>query len=798
MYDIILFCIYYKNVKVRIMNLKGRRNKTIIFGMIVTSIIYLIWRIFFTIPFGYGTFSLIIAFYLLIVEIMGMIEEIMHFNNMSTIEYPKRPVTKEKDFPHVDVFIATYNEPVNLLYKTVNGCKSMDYPDKSKVHIYLCDDSDRAEVKKLAHNMQINYLSRQDKNGAKAGNLNNALKNSTSPLVVTFDADMIPMHDFLLSTVPYFVEDLLNGEKIKNEKGIKEYKNRKNKIGFVQTPQHFYNADLFQYNLFSEFRIPNEQDYFYRDIEVSKNKNNSVIYGGSNTVIAREALEDIGGFYTKVITEDFATGMLIQSKGYKTIAIDEIHASGLSPEDLKGLIKQRIRWARGCIQSGRKLNILFRKGLTLSQKLSYISSILYWYSPLKRLIYIMCPILYAVFGVVSVKCTTSQVLIFWLPMHILSRESLKLFSNNIRTIKWSNVYDTILFPALFFPVIFETFGISKSKFEVTRKSGAKEDKHYQLIKSIPHIIFAILSIIGIYKCIKITFEVGSPVYVVLLFWLVVNLYTILMSIFFMLGRKVHRKAERFLISEQCEIIFQNESQLIKCISLDISETGMSILLNEPKYIPYDNDVLISINTARYKCTFNASIVHVDEYSNKWKYAFVIKNISNNNYNNLLNIIHDRVPNMPKSISENNSIFDDLRINILNRNKGTKSLNRKLPRINLNKKINALECHEVTIYNYNYECFLLKVKSDLTRVDKISIEYGKNKYIECFLQKSLPQDKDAIRHGYYRAVYKIQDYKKLINDKDFNIFLFNGIEQYNKQLQNKNGVYNYEFDEMQFI
>ena len=74
-----------------------------------------------------------------------------------------------------------------------------------------------------------------------------------------------------------------------------------------------------------------------------------MIYGGSNTVITRRALEDVGGFYEKSITEDFATGILIQKKGYVCYALNEVLASGLSPTDLKSLISQRVRWARGCI-----------------------------------------------------------------------------------------------------------------------------------------------------------------------------------------------------------------------------------------------------------------------------------------------------------------------------------------------------------------------------------------------------------------------------------------------------------------
>ena len=156
--------------------------------------------------------------------------------------------------------------------------------------------------------------------------------------------------------------------------------------------------------------------------------------------------------------------------------------------------------------------------------------------------------------------------------------------------------------------------------------------------------------------------------------------------------------------------------------------------------------------------------------------------------------------MPRFISPNNSIFDDLRINILKRNQEHKSLNRKLPRINLYMNVNTLEGIEVTIYNYNYECFLLKVKSDITRVNKITIEYSKGKYIECFIQKILSTNKAEERNNYYRykAVYKIKNYKKIINDKEFNLFLLKGISQYNKQLKNKNGEYIDEFDEMQFM
>lgn len=756
------------------MRIETIRNKALITGTVVTSIIYLIWRIFFTIPFGEGIIALISGMYLLIVEIVGMLEEVVHYNNMTNIEYPMIPKADFSEFPDVDIFIATYNEPVELLYKTINGCINMEYPDENNVHIYICDDSNRIEMKKLAEEMNINYITRTERKDAKAGNFNNALAKTDSPLVVTFDADMIPMHDFLMSTVPYFVEDLTNAKKIEKKDGKEARKNRKGKIGFIQTPQSFYNPDLFQYNLFSETRIPNEQDYFYRDIQISRNKSNSVIYGGTNTVISREALDEIGGFYTKVITEDFATGILIQSNGYTCYAIDEVHASGLAPEDLKGLVKQRQRWARGCIQTGRKLNILFRKGLNISQKLSYISAITYWYGCLKRLIYIMAPILFSVFGVVVVKCTLLEVLIFWLPMYIFSSKSLKLVSRKIRTVKWTNVYETILFPSLIVSVILESLGISQKKFNVTRKSGAIEDKNYQIKKAIPHIILSILSIIGIINCVKFTFITGTPVYIVLIFWLIINLYNIVMSIFFMLGRQVLRRAERFPINIDCIVSFHEKE--LKCTTNDISENGLSIVLKKPEFIPYKESIRILLQTDRYKAQFVAKIIHVGQAGEQWKYAMEIQEIDDHNLKQLLRILYDRVPELPKIVEMNNSIFDDIRINVLKRGEQKVKFNRKLPRVNLSKELYSKEHGKVKIINFNYEYAVLKTNKVF---DSLILKIN-----DCIDIKFILTDTSSAKIEENTYLYKVDNYEEISENEEFAEILNQWIKEYEIYMKRK--------------
>ena len=83
----------------------------------------------------------------------------------------------------------------------------MEYPDKNKIHIYVCDDGDRLEIKDLTIKINVNYISRSNRKDAKAGNYNNALLKTTSPYIATFDSDMAPTKDFLLTTLPFFYKE---------------------------------------------------------------------------------------------------------------------------------------------------------------------------------------------------------------------------------------------------------------------------------------------------------------------------------------------------------------------------------------------------------------------------------------------------------------------------------------------------------------------------------------------------------------------------------------------------------------
>lgn len=692
-------------------NTKAIRNRAWLFFNIGWTVVYLLWRTFRTVPLHDGIVSAVAGISLLVVEILGMFEAFVHYFNMHKIENHEIPEVPPEEYPDIDVFIATYNEPPELLYKTINGCVHMEYPDKNKVHIYICDDGNRSEMKALAEKMGVGYLNRDDHKGAKAGNLNHAMSVTSSPLIATFDADMIPRREFLMVTAAYFVDQEIKNRELEEKDRIK--------IGFIQTPQSFYNPDLFQFNLFSESTIPNEQDYFYKDVQVSRNKSNSVIYGGSNTLISREALNDVGGFYTKSITEDFATGILIQRKGYKCLAINHVLASGLSPTDLKSLINQRVRWARGCIQTGRKMHLILNLKLKFKQKINYLASVWYWYASWKRLIYIMSPILFAVFHVMVVRCTLMEVLIFWLPMYISSNISLKMMSRNIRTTKWTNLYETIIFPFMLIPTLLETFCISMKKFKVTKKERKEEQRNWPY--AIPHAILVVLSVIGIVNCISWTFATGRIDYIVILFWLFLNLYNIVMSLFFILGRKTVRNAERQKVAIPCRVKTRFEE--MGGVTEDISESGTSIYLNVPCDIEEDEPVTLILDDGYYHAEVEGRVVSVaNREGMRWRYAFKIADLKESRAE-YCQLIYDREPSLPTNLDESQSSFEDLRKNVTRRMVNSEFHNRKKARIPVHKTFLADGYNEVMMVNYNYDYVLLEKRLGLGRFLELELEDG---------------------------------------------------------------------------
>lgn len=505
-------------------NNKGLGNpiKQIVYAFtIILTFIYITYRICFTLPLHLGAVGLVCSIIVLLLEIWESADFFIYYVNILSVNKssPKVPVITDMNvFPEVDVLIATINEGENLLRNTIEACKNMNYPDKSKVHIYVCDDGNRANIKNLAENLNVNYITRISNNDAKAGNYNHALQIIKSPLIATFDADMAPTENFLMKTVPFFVKE--------------------DNIGFIQLPQSFINPDIFQFRFGLSKKIPFEQDYFYHSIQIAKNATNSAIYCGTNTVFSRKALDDVKGFAKNTISEDIATGMQVESKGYKCLALDDVEAYGIAVDDVTGLVKQRSRWARGCIQIFKKFKIIGNKGLSARQKLEYLSCISYWFFGVKRMLYMLAPLLFSIFGIIIIDCDLKTFIAIWLPTYLIKRFVIDISEHNKRSATWNKIYETILTPVLAKEALKELFGFGSTKFEVTPKySPAKKmtKTHKRLLTS--HFILWTLSIIGLIMSVIKIFSQGFIVYIFSFVWLISNIFYLTTAIIFDLKNK---------------------------------------------------------------------------------------------------------------------------------------------------------------------------------------------------------------------------------------------------------------------
>ncbi|MFP7492460.1 glycosyltransferase [Terribacillus saccharophilus] len=529
------------------------------------NLIYLIWRTAFTLP-TMGVISLIVGILLLVTEWAGYLQSVV-FTILSWRPFKQKtvPLSAFEELPTVDVYIATYNEPADLLKRTISASQMMRYPE-DKLRIYVCDDGRRADIRQLTESMGAIYLDRPDNKHQKAGNLNHAMTKTNGEIIVTMDADMVPRANFLERTLGYFTDE---------------------KVSFVQAPQVFYNADAFQYNLFFEDNITNEQDFFMRRLEEGKDRYNATMYVGSNALFRRRSLEEIGGFATGVITEDMATGMLLQTNGQRTVFVNETLAVGLSPETYADLLKQRDRWCRGNIQVIRKWNPLTIKGLSFMQRLLYMDGIHYWFFGIYKMVYLLAPLLFLLFSIYSLQTDFSTLLMFWLPAFLSSQLAFRRMADNKRTTLWSHVYEVALAPYMAVSVLTELFFRKSIKFNVTRKGILNNRRHFLWRTSTPYVILLAMSAASL---IMVGIDLFTPVQIydsvsmlyINIFWVLYNAIALVMALTIAVERPRFREAERFDVTLDAELRNGMNGHIHKVRIIDLSEYGARLELLDTK------------------------------------------------------------------------------------------------------------------------------------------------------------------------------------------------------------------------
>lgn len=523
---------------------------------------YLYWRGVYTFN-TQDAWSTSISLILYLAEVYGFLSVLLFYVQVGRPNDRSANPPDDAVLPGVDVFVTTYNEPPDLLYRTLVGCAAIDYPAERKI-IYVLDDGNREEVRRLAERLGCRYIARTTHEDAKAGNLNHAFLQSSGEFVMVLDCDHIPVRTFLKETIGFFKEP---------------------EVAFVQTPHYFYNPDTFQRNLRLEREIVNEQDLFFFVIQPGRDGFNSSFFAGSGGVFRRSALQSIGGFQVLTLTEDLHTSMVLHAKGFRSVYLNKILAAGLAPESYRSYLKQRQRWTRGGIQVFLMDNPLWKPGLTFMQRVHYFGSIFYFFHGWPRLVYLSAPLAYLLFQYPPLVASVPVLMAYFLPYYITSLMAFNRISRGFRNPFWSDVYENVMCFFISWTVLETIFMPKKSEFQVTPKGERFETSRLDWSYVTPHILLGTVLVIGLgfggYRLWSQSVNFNATL--LSAFWTVYNLVILVAAIVVARERPQKRSSPRLLRQIDCELRFGD--RMLSGKTADLSETGLSMNLNHSVLLP---------------------------------------------------------------------------------------------------------------------------------------------------------------------------------------------------------------------
>lgn len=355
-------------VMARLLNPSRARDR-VLFGSTAAAflITYASWRWFETLPaFDLSAQALwprlFIAFELVAIlyTLMSIVILFRSVDRSAQADVAQQRLAAANDHPAVDVFICTYDEPLEIVERSILSALALDYPNFT---VWVLDDTRRDWLRVYCERVGARHLTRPDNKGAKAGNLDNALaataRQSNAPVILVLDADFAPRRDFLTRTVGLLLSEP--------------------DVAIVQTPQFYYNADPIQHNLLSAQSWVDDQRFFFDVFQPAKDAWGSAFCVGTSFVVRRDLLEEISGFPHEAISEDLNLTCRMLTHGYRTIWLNEPLSFGLSAEGVPEYITQRARWCLGTIQVALlRSGPLFGRGYNFTQRWQFLHGVLNW------------------------------------------------------------------------------------------------------------------------------------------------------------------------------------------------------------------------------------------------------------------------------------------------------------------------------------------------------------------------------------------------------------------------------------
>lgn len=541
----------------------------------VASTRYLYWRLSTTLELE-SAIDLTLGSFLLYAEVYSYL---VFFLGYFQLAWPlhRRPIPvpgPPEEWPHVDVYIPTYNEALSVVRATALAARAMDWPE-DKLHVYILDDGRRAEFRTFAAQAGIGYITRTGNAHAKAGNLNHAMTQTRGEFIAIFDCDHVPTRAFLQMTMGWLVRDP--------------------NMALVQTPHHFNSPDPFERNLHTFHTVPNEGELFYGLVQPGNDLWNAAFFCGSCAVIRRSHLQSVGGIATDTVTEDAHTSLRLHRKGYGSAFIGINLASGLATESLSAHIGQRIRWARGMVQIFRIDNPLLGRGLTLTQRFCYFTAMVHFLHALPRLIFILSPLAFLVFGANILNASALMVLVFALPHLAHSTLTTSRINGRHRHSFWSEIYETVLASYIFLPTTLALINPKLGKFNVTAKGGTVQHAYFDRGIAKPYIIFLLLNLLGFgFGVWRLAVHSNPPEVVIInMAWSVYNIIVLGAAVAVAWESQQRRRTTRINAALPAMVRLAN-GHSIRGKTIDMSQGGAMLELPPMTELKADEEVHLSL------------------------------------------------------------------------------------------------------------------------------------------------------------------------------------------------------------
>jgi cellulose synthase (UDP-forming) len=364
---------------------------------------------------------------------------------------PERPIS-------VDVFIATYGEDPELVRLSVRDAKKLAYPHSIDLRVHVLDDGRRPQMRRVAVEEEVEYVTRDGNIGFKAGNLRHAMEQTSGDFILICDADTRPFPSLLENTLGYF---------------------RDPDVAWVQTPQWFYDIPegrslpaalggklgragacigravetTFGPVRVAEDPFANDPQMFYDVIQRRRNWANASFCCGAGSVHRREAVMQVAlrqyagaieslvagvtgeirdeeirrdlseamtrqvALETEVtpykfhVSEDIYTSIALHSdraRHWKSVLHPWVESKMLSPQDLQTWIVQRFKYAAGTLDILLHDNPLFRRGLRWPQRLMYAGTFWAYLGCVWNVVFLAAPIVFLFTGVTPVSSYSGE------------------------------------------------------------------------------------------------------------------------------------------------------------------------------------------------------------------------------------------------------------------------------------------------------------------------------------------------------------------------------------------------------